>query len=596
MSKNFQISYIIEAVDKASATINSVEKRLNSMNKSFESSNKKMSKSSTAAANDYKKMALVYVKSDSAIEKARKLKLNEFVKDAKAEEALENKRISLANQRQKAADKEVLDAQRLVNRKLKEEQRFAKEQVKIRNQNISTGSSTARTSMAYITAPTVASAALSLRNTMTIEQLKIRLLTQFGEEGNTVFKETSKYALETAFSMRDAVGLVTDLKIGASNIGVKNTNELINMSKSIGNTLLAFTSNREDRQEIVNQLGQVAMAGQASFRQDILVMNRRGLPIIQAIEEFTGIKYKALQDKYGANLPAKLVYDALINLSKSEKIVNAMALRSESLTQSWDSLAESMFFFSSDYGNVLSQKFNLTDKFKTAAGLLQEMSTELQLEGKLTKGLAQNMVAFGTALAIATPPLVVASFLLQKMLISAGGLALVSRRFLAISGIVSLIHLTTLDWKTVIEDIDKQGFKGMLKHMDILIEGALAFAGIMAIAIPGGAKIRAALGLGAVAGAYVAYNKYKGLRNEIDSENYMTDLENTKQSSKVLGNKDYLSLLMPEKEKTMTPAPQDIKFIIQNVTTVDKSGYGKTDTKVKRSYDQNPITNNLWNK
>jgi hypothetical protein len=495
MAKNYQLNYIISAIDKASQTFQKVEDSLKRLDKSFEKSHARELKRNTARdallSKSLKDRVSGEEKSLQQIENIRKKELNNWARE-------ENRRFRQEKMRTRNSVRMHAQA---VREKARMERKYTK--------SVKEAKGMATTSMAYITAPTAATSVLSLRNTMSMEQMKIRLLTMFGEEGEAVFKSAANYAKDTAFSIQDAVGLITDLKIGARNVGIETTQSLVQASQQIGNVLLAFSSSRENRQEAVNQLGQIAMAGRGSFRQDILVLNRRGIPIIQAIEDYTGKKYKELQETYGADLPARLIYDALMKFSTSPKIDQAMKLRSESLTQGWDTLTEGAFFFSAKYGDLLAKSFGLPNTFKKAGDYLFDMAEEMETTGKISMDIGKSSAAFATAWGLTVPAMVSGSFIAGKILNMIGGssgmtagAAILGRRFLYASSVMGGLYSLTVDWKDVWKDISDYGLPGALKHMDAIAASALGLYGTVKL-------IKKAIGAGLlakiVAGAGATY-------------------------------------------------------------------------------------------
>lgn len=527
MAKDFQIRYIIEAVDKATATLAKVEKQLKDMDAVRERSARRASVNAAAVLADYKKeqIALSRKRKDyaqfwteqlnsrdkevQAQQKAR-LKSKKIEEQAsiskrkseveyvdfwkkqldskqKAEDKVIQKRIKSENnalQQKIRAEQAAFKMEEQINRqrinqakreaaaRIREEQRVKRARIQSANETYGMSKGMA----ASITAPTAVNAMFALKNAMTMEQMGIRLRTQFGDEGGKVMEAMKNYALETAFSLQESVRLLNDMKIGASNIGVKSTDQLLSLHKLVGNTLLAFGNSKENREEIANQLGQIAMAGKASNRQDLRVMSRHGLPIYEALEAMTGKKFSQLQDIYGKELPADLIFKAMQYLGKSDRILRAMDERSKSLTQSWEYLGESAFFLSAEYGNLLNKQFKIGQGMRSIGDLMMDVEKSLQNGKNSSNGLLKSSLAFGTAWALTVPIMVVAVSLIQKMALAAGGWSIIASRALLMSGLMSGLYLATVDWQNVIEDIKNEGLAGWLKHLDVI---AASFLGIL---------------------------------------------------------------------------------------------------------------------
>ena len=107
------------------------------------------------------------------------------------------------------------------------------------------------------------------------------------------------------------------------------------------------------------------------------------------------------------------------------------------------------------------------------AGFLQSSTGEFQNQDGLSTSLKKQALAFLAAWVITVPLLAAGSFALQRMTTSVGGIGALSKRLLTMSGIMSGLYLTTVDWKTVMKDIDENAFTGFAKHLDVVAASLL---------------------------------------------------------------------------------------------------------------------------
>lgn len=584
MSKSYQVSYIVTAFDKASATFKTIEKNLNRLDKSFDKVASRDHMRAKASIADSKNITDQKVKN-----------LNNWARE-------ENKAYKQSIIREKNTLRERVSALRAWEREESGAFRRSASRERTRIRNVNGASSMANSAAIAVSAPAAAMTALSLKNTMTLEQAKLNLLTQFGKEGEKVFQEMYKYATETAFSLTEALDLTRRVEGGRAmgNLKFDSTEAMLQVTKNIGNVLLAYTGNAERMERALFQLSEIASQGYAVYGRDIARIMATGVPIYQALKSYTGMNKVQLEEKYGTQLPAQLLYDALDAWSKSDVVLRSIDLRSKSLTQSWDSLKESLFVFSGEYGKVLSETFGLTAKFKEIAGFLQQSTGEFQEQDDISTSLKKQALAFGASWAITVPLLVAGSFALQKMVASVGGGGVLFKRALTMSGIMSGLYLTTVDWKTVIKDIDEDGLTGVIKHLDVVGASFLTILttiGLIKTAIGTGLLARilgstaAASAAAVVAPAAVVYGgsklaeKYLETRPKEDQELF----------------KGLLSII----PTFGNPQPN---VIVNNTVNVDKSGEvkvettkaynpknysNKSETKGKRSPYSNPLIRDL---
>jgi hypothetical protein len=488
--------------------------------------------------------------------------------------------------------------------------------------DLSHAQESARAAMLYVSTPAAANAAFAIRNAMTMEQMGIRMRTQFGkEEGNMAFQEMKEYAAQTAFKLQEAVQLLSGMKVGQKGLGITNTKDLVSKSKSIGNVLLAFASSPEGRSEIAYQLSQVAMKRKANMRQDLMVMANYGLPIFEILEQQTGKTLEQLKDIYGAELPSDLIFKALDSLSKSPKVLQAMKERTDSLSQSWDTFGERVFFTSSAYGELLDKQLGIKDAINSTSTVLQKLEEQMRGVSKESLNTKEQVIGYTTAMVIGIPALTFTLLTFKKLFSvaaqTAGSTAALYRNMSLAGLVISGAYLTTVDWKEVIKDIDKEGFKGLLKHMDLLIIAAQTFATIMMFAIPGVFFKKGSGAIGSFlqrstltrAGIYglagyaafktgeelmdFAKNFVEQKRNEFAIEEYeksMPKLQSSPGSESLFKAAKYGS-----SEMTPISNNQPINLIVENNMSME-NGKLTGVTKVKRSAYDNPLISEVWQK
>ena len=601
MSRQYQISYIIEAIDRASSTFANVEKNLKRMDKALE----KYSSMDKNRAN----------KHSTLLSKNMKDRVNGEEKTSKQIQLIRNRELSNWAREENRRHRQEIRRQ---NQSLNLTKSIEREKTRIRvnaQRTYYDAQGLGVRSMSYVTAPVAVGAALSLKNTMDIEQLRLTLYSRFGEKSTEIFKEISDYAIQTAFSIKDVTTLMTGLKGGVRNLGISTPEEMMQISKDVGNVLLAFTTSSEDRYEVVRQLRQIAQKGYAEGRMDLDIMTSRNIPIVEALEDYTGKSITKLKEEAqaltGSNrLQAKLIYDALIYLSKTDAVLKTLELRGLTLTQAWDSAKDSLFLFSGEYGNVLSKRFDLPEKLREASTFFQSMTESLKKDGDISSEFLKQVASFGTGLALVAIPLGSFTLGLSRILSMIGGSGglnagalLFGRHLLSASGIFSGMYLLSYDWKKLLSDINNDGMSGLLKHMDLLIAGALTLLTTVK-------SVRTALGLGLIAkvvssvtapvlavGAASAYGGYKLGQFGVNAYGNYVDKIKTEE---ILARRSEIDAAFPiadrgrylasrEASREARAREEASKIQVINNIKVDKTGYVSAETKVSNSALSNPV-------
>lgn len=331
---------------------------------------------------------------------------------------------------------------------------------------------------------------------MTLEQMGISMRAQYGvKAGNMVLEEMKKYSRDTAFTLKESTQLLLGVKIGAGNIGITNTRQQVDFVKEIGKAILAYGGNIEDRNEIGHQLSQIFMAGKANERQDLRVIQRRGLPIYTALQAMTGMDFEQLKNKYGAELPADLIAKAMIFMVRSPEVMRAWSERETSFVQSWESTTEQFGYTAGALGGRIAELLELPKKLRFATRALSDI--ENMLYDKKDGDSKVSFITYAASMFFMTSAVLAlkGSFVALLWVIGKFG-----RTLSGAFGIASGLYLMMTDWSSLIENINKHGLSGFLKDLDKAVAilgvlgGGFAIGGFAGMAV-------AAIGLSAV-GAY----------------------------------------------------------------------------------------------
>lgn len=572
MAKDFQIKWILSAVDLASSTFSSVEKNLNKMTKAYEKADHKAALSarkSAIQAVKFKELAKsqIYagrainelnVKTKKAIDLAKidsaqnlyKIKIKEelaksHVRVSKAES---NSSLALLKNR----EQEIKSANRLEisNNSLKRSQnQLARSDLSLKrsfsgpnNRSLNDVHSMAATGMTRVAAPTALGVGFGLKNAMEREQLNMRLGLLFGqEEGKAVAKEMKQYSLESALDYKETVKLISDMSIGKENLGLTTTRELIDFTKKIGDVVVTYVGGKDDINEVINQLGQTFMGGKANTRQDLRVMQKHGLPIFNALKQVTGLSFDEMNAKYGAETPAKLVAAAVEYIRAEEKTSTALKVRKTSITQSWQTLTEQVTNVSASFGEMMNQEYGIAKGMRSIADSLGYVDTQLLGIDDKQNHVLKSSIKYGTAMALSVPTLMIALTYADKLgaaMASTSATSQILKTRLAIaSGIMSALYLTSVDWGTVMKDLQEGGPEGWIKHLDVIAAGFVTI--LSTVTLIRNASVVAAMAwtpiilamaaVGAVGfGAYKGTSSLFGEGGALDADAILNELEKTK--------------------------------------------------------------------
>ena len=522
MAKNFQISYIINAVDRASKVFDDLErksKRLSDKeNKRYLRNQSQWAKEETRKHNvslarqrlqekrksDSIKQAVRYrdqwAKEENrafSIERSRnKIKQKEQAKLRKIETDARNQRIKDRNQWARDEDRRYRIEQAR-NRKREREQKAIRRQSAIDSRQRFTGyqhaGSMAGSLQRYVSLPATIGAGISLRNAMRLEQQQLSLTAFKGKEGGKeAYAQIAKYAIESALSIQDVQSLFLGLYAGKKHMGVEGTKEIMGKVKDIGDLMLSFVGDRARRAETAEQFRQIFMKGVAEMRFDLKIIQEKGIPIYGALEKYTGMGLEKLRqfffEKTGSmHLPAKLIADIVSKYARDPNVIESLKIRSTTLTQAFDSLADTAFVWSGEIGLSIAKQSGLITLMDSVSSSLQKRVAAINLGKDWKGGPFESIIGLGTVLAISVPVLTGIMIFLKKIVASlaittAGGQVvsggrILLRNALMSTGIMSALYLTTVDWGNLIEDIGKNGLSGWINNLDIVAASTFAILG-----------------------------------------------------------------------------------------------------------------------
>jgi len=478
MAKNFQISYIIKAVDQASKVfddLNRQAKRLEKQMKGLERSTNKLNSSMMRGMTLREKQA----KKTTSWEKQRH---QQYLKNQK----------QWANEEAKAYKMEVSR-----QRKREREQKAIRRQSAIDSRQRFTGyqhaGSMAGSLQRYVSLPATIGAGISLRNAMRLEQQQLSLTAFKGKEGGKeAYAQIAKYAIESALSIQDVQSLFLGLYAGRKHMGVEGTKEIMGKVKDIGDLMLSFVGDRARRAETAEQFRQIFMKGVAEMRFDLKIIQEKGIPIYGALQKYTGMGLEELRqfffEKTGSmHLPAKLIADIVSKYAKDPNVIESLKIRSTTLTQAYDSLSDTAFIWSGEIGLSIAKQSGLITLMDSVTTSLTKRVASLRLDKDWKGGPFDSIIGLGTVLAISVPVLTGIMIFLKKIVASlaittAGGQVvsggrILLRNALMSTGIMSALYLTTVDWGNLIDDISRNGLSGWISNLDVVVASTFAILG-----------------------------------------------------------------------------------------------------------------------
>lgn len=333
----------------------------------------------------------------------------------------------------------------------------------------------------YTTAPAAIMSTLGVRAFMEYENQQKRIKMNFQENSQDMEKFITDYAQSSAFSINDLVSLTTTLKANSKALGIQSPAEIKSLTTTVGNTLLAFTNNSEERARFMLQFQQVLGRGEA-MQSELNIFNEVGMNFKKFWAEM-GNAPKGEKEQF----TTQELLQILKYMEGTKEAQIAILENAKSFTQAWDASKESINQILVGYGKTLNKQFDLTDNTKIFAGLLQKIGEKLKSDNEnLTKGMASYLTML--TLTVAPTLMLVGhwrkiSFLIGESNMKGGVL---KDRLIMTAGAMSGLYLATVDWGNLMKQYEEEGFlKTTLSNLDKVI----------ALMMVGGALYKAIKGL-----------------------------------------------------------------------------------------------------
>lgn len=373
-------------------------------------------------------------------------------KDKREQEKHEHWKTNLAA---REAEKRIRIAQR--------EEREKKQRLRQTEQDVF--HSSARLGL-YTTVPTGVGIGFAMRSYMEMEKRQARLKMHFGKEAADMEKFAENYALETAFSPKNTTDLLEVVALGKEKLGIKSNQEIKDLTKIIGDVVLAYGISAVEQERIVDNIRQMMNMGRLELT-DAKQMAKAGLEI-ERLARMAGIQRK------GEMWTAEEIIAIFKFAQKTEEVQTKMIENAKTFSQAWSRVGESTNIVFAGYGKTLDKQFDLTNNAKIFAEILQKIGLSLKEDNA---NFIKGMSSYLTTLGLVVVPLMtgvgllkMGLFLLKKANIEA---AIFGKRAFYATSAASALYLISVDWKQVLKDIEENRMQGIIKHLDTAI--ALAF-------------------------------------------------------------------------------------------------------------------------
>lgn len=451
----------------------------------------------------------------------------------------------------------------------------------------------------YTTAPTTIMSTLGMRAFMQMEQRQIRMKMLYGEQSKDMEKFAQDYALKTAFTISNTTDLLEVIALGKETLGIKSNEEIKDLSKVIGDVILAYAPSAEAQTGVMLNIKQMMNTGRLET-VDARQMARWGLNL-DRLAKIVGVQKK------GEMWSSDEVIKIFKLTQKTDEVQTNMIENAKTFTQAWGAAGESLNLTLEGLGKTLNKQFDLTDNTKIFAGLLQKISSSLKEdEDNLTKGMASYLTML--ALTVAPMLMLIGHWRKISFLIGESNMkgTVLRDRLIMTTGVMSGLYLATVDWGDLMKQYEEQGFlKTTLNNLDkvialMMVGGALykaiqalytfwiakearltALAVIRAAATNPKALIAVGAATAAVGGTYLIANAIGQKSGEQVNQDMGYD-----PLKRMFGNENqnYASGRNIEMLANLQSQP---KVEVVNNINVDKSGNVSVETKTK---DKNTYT------
>jgi len=318
----------------------------------------------------------------------------------------------------------------------------------------------------YTVAPTAIMSTLSMRAYMEMEQRLVKMKMLFGKEAADMEKFAQDYALQTAFTIQNTTDLIQTIEMGKNTLGIKSNQEIKDLSKIIGNVILAYAPSAEQQTGVMKNIAQAMNSGVLQAI-DVREMARWGFNLNQIAQE-VGFQKK------GDMWTAEEITQVFKLAEKTNKVQTAIIENAKTFTQAFGMAAESIKLVEEGLGKTLDKQFNLTNFTKSFSEIIQKVGMQLKEDNQnFTKGMASYLTMLGLTV---VPTLLLLGHLKKlSFLIGESNmkLGIFKKRLFIAGSAASALYLISVDWKQVLKDIEENPMQGIIKHLDTAI--ALAF-------------------------------------------------------------------------------------------------------------------------
>ena len=326
--------------------------------------------------------------------------------------------------------------------------------------------STAQRMALYTVAPTAIMSTLSMRAYMEMEQRLVKMKMLFGKEAADMEKFAQDYALQTAFTIQNTTDLIQTIEMGKNTLGIKSNQEIKDLSKIIGNVILAYAPSAEQQTGVMKNIAQAMNSGVLQAI-DVREMARWGFNL-------NGIAQEVGFQKKGDMWTAEEITQVFKLAEKTNKVQTAITENAKTFTQAFGMAGESIKLVEEGLGKTLDKQFNLTNFTKSFSEIIQKVGMQLKEDNQnFTKGMASYLTMLGLTV---VPTLLLLGHLKKlSFLIGESNmkLGIFKKRLFIAGSAASALYLISVDWKQVLKDIEENPMQGIIKHLDTAI--ALAF-------------------------------------------------------------------------------------------------------------------------
>ena len=282
-----------------------------------------------------------------------------------------------AEKRQRIAEKEVRDQQRL------------------REKTLSDFRSDAQKMALLTTTPAAIMGVIGARAFMEMEQRQLKMKMFFKQDAKEMEAFAEKYAYDTAFNIDNAATILTLVKEKSDEFGVKNNKQIQDMTKVIGDVVLAYAPSMEAQNTFIEQFRQVIQRGKAG-QQELSSFSRAGLNMDDIWTKKMGRKARGTNEEF----TRAQIIEIMTFMSKTDEVIQRNIDNAKTLTQAWGSAGEAVKSMQEGLGKTLNEQFNLTGAAKVFGSIMQQIGKELKSnDTNMTKGMTSYLMTLGLTVA-----------------------------------------------------------------------------------------------------------------------------------------------------------------------------------------------------